>query len=66
MPSWLERILIDTLMKLLTPETVKKIEDAAKAFVIAELRQFAATTQTDIDDQLVEKLALILGVPFTK
>ncbi len=67
MPAWLQKIVIETLMKFLTPELLVKIEDAAKAFVIDELRKLAATTAgTDIDDLLVEKLAQLLGVPLTK
>ncbi len=65
MPAWLQKLVIEALMKLLTPELLTQIEDAAKAFAIDELRKLAAsTTATDIDDALVEKLAQLLGVPF--
>ncbi len=65
MPAWLEKIVIEMIMKFLTPEMLKKIEDEAKVFVIGELRKLAALSPTDIDDQLVEKLAQLLGVPLT-
>lgn len=65
MPAWLQKLVIESLAKLLTPELLKKIEDAAKSFVIEKLREFAASTdETQIDDVLVEKLAGLLGVPF--
>lgn len=66
MPAWLVQFLVEWLTKLLTPELVKKIEDAAKQFVCCELQKFAKSTATDIDDVLVQKVAAALEVDLTK
>lgn len=66
MPAWLIQFIMEQLTKFLTPELVKKLEDAAKQFVCCELQKFAATTATDIDDVIVAKVALALEVDLSK
>ncbi len=66
MPAWLVKFLVEQLSKLLTPDLVEKIETAAKQFVCCQLKSFAASTETEIDDALVQKVADALGVDLSK
>jgi hypothetical protein len=66
MPSWLLQVLLDELAKLLSPELIKKFEDAAKQFAYCELKKLVATTPTTIDDQVLAAIAAALGVDTTK
>lgn len=62
MPTWLERFLVAFIMKQLTPENLAKVEDAAKQFLLCELKALAAKTPTDLDDQVIARVATLLGV----
>ncbi len=66
MPAWLEQIVIQILSKYLTPEIVAKLEQTAKEYVVCLLAKLAKTTPTDIDDVIVGKVAVLLGVDLTK
>lgn len=70
MPKWLEQIILSSILKLLTPELIQQIKEAAVLFVsgqlkegIAKLRELAKMSDSSLDDVLVEKLAQILGIP---
>ncbi len=62
MPAWLLKVVIEAIGKLVTPEVIAKIEKAAKEFVVCQLKTFAASTESEIDDVLVAKVAEALGV----
>lgn len=64
LPSWLETLILQVLGKYITPELLKQLETQAAIVVVAKLRELAKdTTQTKIDDAIVEIIAAALGVP---
>ncbi len=62
MPAWIEKILVGILMKELTPEVIAKAEQMLKEFVVCELTSLAAMSPTDLDDQVIARVATLLGV----
>ncbi len=63
MPAWIEKILVGILTKYLTPEVIAEFEKQAAVFVVGKLREFAASTDSKIDDAIVQVVAEALGVP---
>lgn len=64
--SWLEKFVIGVLLKQLTPQVLAQAEEAIKTFLVVELTALAAKTPTDIDDQVIARLADLLGVKVPK
>ncbi len=62
MPSWLEKIIVNLILKQLTPEAIAAAEKAAAEFVVCKLKELAATTESKIDDEIVARVAEGLGV----
>lgn len=56
--SWLIKLLIEEVTKLITPELVKK----AEVELIVWLRAQAASTPNTLDDSVVDAVAKALGV----
>lgn len=62
MSSYIEQLVLGLLAKYLTGDVIAQVEQAAKVFVVKELRAFAASQGSVLEMRVVDIVAKALGV----